>query len=93
MCPANSRRIERAVDEIHREVDVDVLVENSLELSPFDQTACLQPLEIEKGDPMLCGCHVRRAYRSANLRKIVAGYLTFRCRAADFKDSAVSGAK
>ena len=43
--------------------------------------------------PMLCGCHVRRAYRSVNLRKMVGGYLTFRCRASDFRDSAASGAK
>jgi hypothetical protein len=39
------------------------------------------------------GGHARRAYRSVNLRKIDGGCSMLRWRAADFSDSAVSGAK
>jgi hypothetical protein len=37
--------------------------------------------------------YVRRAYRSVNRRKIVGGCSMFLSKAADFKESAVSGAK
>jgi hypothetical protein len=40
-----------------------------------------------------CADYARRAYRSTNLRKIVGGCSMLRANAADFNDSAVSGAK